>query len=481
MVVAPSLVPRGAGERVKADRRDALKLARLHRSGDLRQVWVPDGEQEAVRDLTRAREDMKAIELKARQRLSAFLLRHDRLYPGRCRWTQAHHRWLEEQTFDHPVQQVVFQEYVDAAREARHRVAGLEAQIRSALSAWSLRPVAEALISLRGIDVLAAVMVLAELGDLTRFDSPRQLMSFPGLVPSEHSSGSRLRQGAITRTGNGHVRRVPVQAAWNYRFPARKTAHLQRKAASAPAPGCRRSHGRRRNGCGEGQMTSRSFDIDCWIDQVEAALGTLARELPPYLDAYWQDYPRENITKGGRNAPPTPLDDLRMVFAKVRHSRLHLREARFAPLRSALDPARHALLSHPELERIAVTGRLIGENDFYMQIPGSGSTIGASDLIAGLMARAADFPGGDFRVAVSELSAFLSPAGDDEAARVLGDLDEGIDMLLFYDLTVRERIGIEHGMVILPFGEVELYVDGKWVRDLAPAGAHECWSNGCHF
>ena len=138
---------------------------------------------------------------------------------------------------DGSVQEVVFQEYVDAALEARHRVAGLEDQIRSALSAWSLRPVAEALISLRGIDVLAAVTVLAELGDLTRFDSPRQLMSFLGLVPSEHSSGSRRRQGAITRTGNSHVRRVLVQAAWNYRFPARKTAHLQRKAASAPGPG----------------------------------------------------------------------------------------------------------------------------------------------------------------------------------------------------------------------------------------------------
>ena len=247
-VVAPSLVPRGAGDRVKTDRRDAVKLARLHRSGDLRQVWVPDGEQEAMRDLTRAREDMKSIELKARQRLSAFLLRHERVYPGRCRWTQAHHRWLEEQKFDHPVQQVVFQEYVDAMLEARHRVTGLEAQIRSALSCWSLRPVAEALISLRGLDVLAAVTVLAELGDLTRFDSPRQLMSFLGLVPSEHSSGSRRRQGGITRTGNGHVRRVLVQAAWNYRFPARKTAHLQRKAASAP-PRCKRLHGRRRSGC----------------------------------------------------------------------------------------------------------------------------------------------------------------------------------------------------------------------------------------
>ena len=186
-----------------------------------------------MRDLTRAREDMKVIELKARQRLGAFLLRHERIYPGRCRWTQAHFRWLEKQKFASPVQQVVFQEYVDAVVEARHRVAGLEREIRSAVATWSLRPLVEALISLRGVNVLTAVTVLAELGDITRFDSPRQLMGFPGLVPSEHSSGSRRRQGAITRTGNSHVRRVLVEAAWSYRHPTRKTAHLQRKAAAA--------------------------------------------------------------------------------------------------------------------------------------------------------------------------------------------------------------------------------------------------------
>ena len=186
-----------------------------------------------MRDLTWAREDMKVIELKARQRLGAFLLRHERIYPGRCRWTQAHFRWLEKQKFASPVQQVVFQEYVDAVVEARHRVAGLEREIRSAVATWSLRPLVEALISVRGVNVLTAVTVLAELGDITRFDSPRQLMGFLGLVPSEHSSGSRRRQGAITRTGNSHVRRVLVEAAWSYRHPARKTAHLQRKAAAA--------------------------------------------------------------------------------------------------------------------------------------------------------------------------------------------------------------------------------------------------------
>ena len=233
-VVAPSLIPRKSGDRVKTDRRDALNLARLHRAGELRAVWVPDGEQEAMRDLTRAREDMKAIELKARQRLGAFLLRHERVYSGRSRWTQAHFRWLEEQSFEHPVQQVVFQEYVDAVVGAQRRVSGLDDQIRQAVSSWSLRPVVDALVSLRGVDLLTAVTVLAELGDLTRFDNSRELMSHIGLVPSEHSSGTRRRQGGITKTGNGHVRRVLVEAAWSYRFPARKTAHLQRKAASAP-------------------------------------------------------------------------------------------------------------------------------------------------------------------------------------------------------------------------------------------------------
>ena len=234
-VVAPSLIPRRSGERVKTDRRDAVKLARLHRSGELRAVWVPDEEQEAMRDLTRAREDMKALELKARQRLGAFLLRHGRVYrEGKSRWTQRHFRWLEEQRFEHPVQQEVFQEYVDTVMEARTRVTSLEGRMRQALAEWTLRPVVEALMALRGVDMVTAMTVLVELGDITRFDSPRELMSFLGLVPSEHSSGARRRQGAITKAGNGHVRRVLVESAWCYRFPARKTRHLRLKASAAP-------------------------------------------------------------------------------------------------------------------------------------------------------------------------------------------------------------------------------------------------------
>ena len=232
--MAPTLIPRKPGDRVKTDRRDAVTLANLHRAGQLTPVWVPDPDREAVRDLTRAREDMKVAETKARQRLGAFLLRHDRVYSGKSRWTQAHFRWLEEQKFEISLQQLVFQEYVDAAIAAGKRTDALVAQMHEMLTDWSERPTVEALMSLRGVSTITAMTVLAELGDLTRFDSPRELMGFLGLVPGEYSSGSRRRQGAITKTGNGHVRRLLVESAWAYRFPARKTAHLRRKGAKAP-------------------------------------------------------------------------------------------------------------------------------------------------------------------------------------------------------------------------------------------------------
>lgn len=230
-VVAPSLIPTKPGERVKTDRRDSEKLSRLDRAGELTPVWVPDQEQEAMRDLTRAREDMKGLERITKQRLNAFLLRYGRIYEsGKSRWTQAHFRWMEGLKFDVTVQQIVFQEYVDAVKQAEARVVGLEQEMEKALEHWVLAPVVEALMALRGIKLITAMTVMAELGDITRFDSPRQLMSFLGLVPSEASSGQTRRQGGITKTGNSHVRRVLVESGWCYRFPARKTAHLQRRA-----------------------------------------------------------------------------------------------------------------------------------------------------------------------------------------------------------------------------------------------------------
>ncbi len=231
-VVAPSRIPKAPGERIKTDRRDAVKLARLSRGGELTPVWVPDEDREAMRDLVRARADFKRAELKARQQLGAFLLRHGRRW-SRGRWTRAHYAWLDGQRFERAWQEGAFREYLDAARAASDRVAALTRRLHDALPDWSLAPVARSLAALRGVDTLTATTLLAELGDVSRFDSPRQLMGYLGLVPSEHSSGGRRRQGGITRTGNGHARRALVESAWSYRFPARRTAHLERKAAAA--------------------------------------------------------------------------------------------------------------------------------------------------------------------------------------------------------------------------------------------------------
>ena len=230
-VVAPSLIPRKPGNRVKTDRRDSESLSRFHRAGELTAVWVPDQEQEAIRDLTRAREDMKAMERQARQRLNAFLLRHGKVYDsGKSKWTQAHFRWLERVKFEVPVQQIVFEEYVGAIKQGQQRVSGLEDEMLKVMEGWSLAPVVEALMALRGVKLITAMTVMAELGDITRFDSPPQLMAYLGLVPSEYSSGKSKRRGGITKTGNGHVRRVLTESAWCYRFQARRTAHLQRRA-----------------------------------------------------------------------------------------------------------------------------------------------------------------------------------------------------------------------------------------------------------
>ena len=232
-VIAPSLIPKKSGDRIKTDRRDAVSLARLLRAGELTPIWVPDKEQEAMRDLTRAREDMKTMERQSRQRLGGFLLRHGKVYPGRSKWTKAYFRWLESLRFETAAQQIVFQEYIDIVKDAQRRVAAMEEEMRKALTGWTLKPVVEGLMALRGVDLIAAMTIIAELGDITRFESPGQLMAHLGLVPSEHSSGERQKRGGITKTGNGHARRILVEASWSYRLPARKTAHLRKKAEKA--------------------------------------------------------------------------------------------------------------------------------------------------------------------------------------------------------------------------------------------------------
>jgi transposase len=287
-VVAPSLIPKKAGERVKTDRRDALKLARLLRAGDLTAVWVPDTEQEAMRDLSRARDDMKSQERKARQQLNAFVLRQGHHWPrGKTRWTSAHFNWLESIRFEQPWLQVVLQEYIDAVKAATQRVEDLTDQLMRALSTWSLAPVVDALVALRGIDKLAATVLLAELGDISRFDSPKQLMAYLGLVPSEHSSGGRRRQGAITLTGNGHARRMLVECAWSYRFPARQTMHLKRKAKAASAEAKAIAWRAQKRLCGRYRQLTQAGKI------VKLVCVAIARELVGFIwDIVRQEMPR---------------------------------------------------------------------------------------------------------------------------------------------------------------------------------------------
>lgn len=236
-VVAPTLIPRLAGDRVKTDRRDAQRLAVMHRAGDLTAVWVPDSTHEAMRDLVRARIDAAQHLMRARQQLLAFLLRHGRTYEsGKKYWTLRHRHWLSRQDFDEAAHRAVFQDYVEAVWTCDERCKALIERIKELLPDWSLGPTVEALRCVRGLDLISAVTFVASVGDLTRFDKPRQLMSYLGLTPSEYSSGGRKRRGSITKTGNREARRMLVEAAWCYRYPARVTQHKSDALIAQPKP-----------------------------------------------------------------------------------------------------------------------------------------------------------------------------------------------------------------------------------------------------
>lgn len=223
IVVAPSLIPKRSGSRIKNDRRDAEMLARLFRAGELTAIYVPDPKDEAMRDLTRAREDAKKTERQAKQHLNGFLLRNGFIYSGKSHWSKAHFNWIAGIKMQLPEHQITLQEYVDAIHESANRVARFTIQLRELIPQWRWKPVVEALQALRGVSLIVAASTVAELGDLSRFENPAALMAYLGLVPSEHSSGETVQRGSITRTGNGHVRRLLVEAAWAYRLPARKT------------------------------------------------------------------------------------------------------------------------------------------------------------------------------------------------------------------------------------------------------------------
>jgi transposase len=233
-VVAPSLIPNKAGDRVKTDRRDAVQLARLMRSGDLTPVYVPTVEDEAIRDLSRAREDAVSALKAAKFRLQAFLLRQDIRSTGRATWSPAPLRWLSEVVCATPAQPIVFPEYVRAVTEHTERLQRLEQELQEQVKAWRLTPVVDALQALRGVQFTVAVTTVAELGDLTRVDNPRELRKFLGLIPSEYSSGERRRPGSITKAGNTHARRALVEGAWAYRDPAKISRHLPWRLENHP-------------------------------------------------------------------------------------------------------------------------------------------------------------------------------------------------------------------------------------------------------
>lgn len=281
-VIAPSLIPRKAGLRVKTDRRDACRLAQSLRSGDLTEVWVPDEKTESLRDLERTRDDAKNAERVARHQLSKFLLRNDRVYrDGRC-WTVAHSVWLQKQTFDDPCKQRVFEDYRQATEDATARVKRLSADLAIMIRGLPLEPLIVALMAFYGIQLLSAVIIAAELGDLRRFRTARHLMSFLGLVASEHSSGNSVRRGSITRTGNVHVRRILVEAAHHYRRMSRRSKAVEerRVGVSSAVVAIAKT--------AETRLMKRAAHLDSRGKPANKIVTALARELAGFIWAVGQ-------------------------------------------------------------------------------------------------------------------------------------------------------------------------------------------------
>ncbi len=310
-VVAPSLIPQKSGDRVKTDRRDAMNLARLHRSGDLTSVYVPDEEDEAIRDLTRAREDACINVKKAKHRLNSFLLRHNKIYTGPGKWKRSHLAWLAEISMPHPAQQIALQEYIDTLKECLQRIERLTIEIGRLAEQWRLNPVVKAIQSLRGVSQIVAVTTLAELGDINRFETPKQLMAYLGLVPSEHSSGAKTKRGSITKTGNGHVRRVLTEAAWAYRFKARKSLHILRRQKNIQASICDIAWKAQLRLCSKYRKL-----INRKVTQV--AVTAVARELIGFIWAISQQVHKGNWPDHNGGQPPNPRD---LTHCRHKHGR----------------------------------------------------------------------------------------------------------------------------------------------------------------
>ena len=237
-VIAPSLVPKKSGERIKTDRRDAARLAQSHRSGDLVAVFIPDETTEAIRDLERARDDAKKAERVVRHQLSKFLLRQGRHYPGKTAWNDAHRAWVAAQEFVEPAQRYVLADALAAVESASLRVAQLTDRLRELTETWRLAPLVKALQALRGVEFVTAITLAAEVGDFRRFATAGDFMGYVGLIPTEHTSGAQRRGGPITKTGNSHVRRLLVESAWHYRRKPRLSKAVRERSVGLSPKVC---------------------------------------------------------------------------------------------------------------------------------------------------------------------------------------------------------------------------------------------------
>lgn len=235
IVVAPSKIARQPGDKVKTDKRDAEKLAKAHRAGTLDAIYIPEATDEAIRDLCRARTDAVGDQRRARQRLKAFLLQHGYHYQGKAHWGQAHMRYLRELVLPHPAMKAILEECLMAVSDAGNRVTRCEAAMSDLLPSWRLKPAVDALMSFKGFKIVAAMITVSELGILPRFDHPRQLMGYLGLVPSEATSSNNRRQGSITKCGNPHARWLLIECSQHYATPPKVSKELSRRQEDQPA------------------------------------------------------------------------------------------------------------------------------------------------------------------------------------------------------------------------------------------------------
>ena len=286
IVAAPSLIPKKSGNRIKNDPRDATELARLHRAGELTAVYVPELEDEAIRDLCRARDDLRKALCRAKQHLKAFLLRHSIVYPGTSsKWTKKYFQWLADLQMPHPAQYLVLQGYIDSVHDANSRLKQITEQLHQASLQWRFAEIVRSVQALRGISFLAAVITVSEIGDLRRFHNPKELMAYLGLVPSQHSSGNKVRHGSITKTGNSHARRVLVESSWTYRLPARLTKLLLKRQEGLSK--------RIRNIAWEAQLRlcGRYKRLQAKNKPKQVVVTAIARELAGFIWAIAQEVP----------------------------------------------------------------------------------------------------------------------------------------------------------------------------------------------